>query len=106
MRRALAFLTPVGRATPPSPDALTWFPVVGAGIGAVLGGLWWATDQLWPPLVAAALVLAADLALTGLLHIDGLVDTADGLLPHLERERRLEVMAAPDAGAFGIAAAG
>ena len=50
----------------------------------------------------AAVVVAADLALTGMLHFDGLVDSADGLLPPLERGRRLEVMADPAAGAFGV----
>jgi len=34
------------------------------------------------------------------------VDAADGLLPHLDRERRLDVMASPEAGAFGVGAAG
>jgi adenosylcobinamide-GDP ribazoletransferase len=53
--------------------------------------------------VAAAIVVVADLALTGLLHVDGLADSADGLLPPLDRARRLEVMAAPDTGAFGVA---
>ena len=50
------------------------------------------------------LTVAVDLVLTGALHLDGLADSADGLLPHLERDRRLEVMAAPDVGAFAIAA--
>jgi len=105
-RQAIAFLTPVGGAATPSPKALPWFPVVGAAMGAVLGGVWWAAGELWPPLVAAAVVVAADLALTGLLHLDGLADTADGLLPHLPRERRLDVMAQPDVGAFGVGVAG
>jgi adenosylcobinamide-GDP ribazoletransferase len=53
--------------------------------------------------VAAALVIVADLALTGMLHVDGLADSADGLLPHLPgKARRLEVMATPDVGAFGV----
>src|SRR5437588_3260832 len=104
-RQALAFLTPVGGAAAPSPKALPWFPVVGAAIGAALGGVWWVAGELWPPLVAAAVVVAADLAMTGLLHLDGLADSADGLLPHLSRERRLEVMAAPDVGAFGMGVA-
>lgn len=105
-RQAIAFLTPVGGAATPSPKALPWFPVVGAGIGAALGGVWWVAGELWPPVVAAAVVVAADLALTGLLHLDGLADSADGLLPHLPRERRLDVMAAPDVGAFGVGVAG
>ena len=49
-------------------------------------------------------MLVADLTLTGMLHIDGLADSADGLLPHHNgTARRLEVMAAPDVGAFGVA---
>lgn len=102
-RRALAFLTPLGGAAMPSPGALAWFPVIGAGIGAVLGTAWWGLSKVWPPAVAAAMVVALDLALTGLLHMDGLVDSADGLLPHLSRQRRLEVMREPTVGAFGAA---
>lgn len=104
MRRAVAFLTPVGGAAPPSPGAVPWFPAVGALIGAAVGAVWWGAGRLWPPAVAAALAVAVDLALTGLLHADGLADTADGLVPPLERERRLEVMADPRTGAFGVAA--
>jgi adenosylcobinamide-GDP ribazoletransferase len=78
---------------------------VGALIGTVLGGVWWGAERLWPAPVAAALVVAADLALTGMLHLDGLMDTADGLLPHLTLERRLEVMRQPDVGAYAVAVA-
>ena len=100
--RALAFLTPLGGAAAPSPGALAWFPAVGAALGLGLGLVWWLADRLWAAPVAAAVVVVADLALTGMLHFDGLVDSADGLLPHLERGRRLEVMADPAAGAFGV----
>ena len=106
MRRALAFLTPLFGASEPRPRTLAWFPFVGAAIGLVLGAVWWGAERVWPAAVAAAIVVAADLALTGLLHVDGLADSADGLLPHLDRARRLEVMAAPDVGAFGVAAVG
>jgi adenosylcobinamide-GDP ribazoletransferase len=105
-RQALSFLTPIGGAATPSPQAFRWFPLVGAAIGAALGGIWWVAGEVWPPAVAAAVVVAADLALTGLLHLDGLADSADGLLPHLTREQRLSVMAAPDVGAFGVGVAG
>jgi adenosylcobinamide-GDP ribazoletransferase len=105
LRGAVGFLTPLGGAAPPSPEALLWFPVVGAAIGAALGVLWWAAGRVWPALVAGALVVAADLACTGLLHVDGLVDSADGLLAHLDRERRLAVMSEPTVGAFGVVSA-
>ena len=106
MRRALAFLTPLFGASEPRPKTLTWFPFAGAALGLVLGALWWGAERVWPAAVAAAIVVAADLALTGLLHVDGLADSADGLLPHLDRARRLEVMATPDVGAFGVATVG
>jgi adenosylcobinamide-GDP ribazoletransferase len=106
MRRAVAFLTPVGGAVAPGPDALAWFPAVGLVIGLILGGWWWLADRAWPASVVAVLVVAGDLALTGLLHLDGLIDAADGLLPHLDRPRRLAVMASPEIGAFGGAVAG
>ena len=105
MRRAVAFLTAFGGAAAPSPSALAWFPLVGAGMGLALGGIWWVADGLWAAPVAAAVVVAADLALTGMLHFDGLVDSADGLLPPLEPGRRLDVMADPAAGAFGVGVA-
>lgn len=102
MRRAFGFLTVLGGAAPPNASAVYWFPVVGALVGAAVGGVWWGADRLWAPGVAAALAVVADVVLTGALHYDGLVDAADGLLPPLERERRLEVMADPRAGAFGV----
>ena len=105
MREAFAFLTVVGRSTTPTPRALRWFPVVGIVLGAAVGGSWWLFTKMFPPTVAAALAIGVDLALTGMLHFDGLVDSADGLLPHLPRDRRLEVMRTPDAGAFGMGAA-
>jgi adenosylcobinamide-GDP ribazoletransferase len=107
VRRALAFLTPlpVGATDPPDRATLAWFPVVGALIGTLVGAVWWGAERVWPPAVAAALVVIADLALTGMLHLDGLMDSADGLLPHLDRDRRLEVMSEPGVGAFAVAIA-
>jgi adenosylcobinamide-GDP ribazoletransferase len=105
VRRALSFLTPLGGATEPRPSAVAWFPAVGLLVGLAVGLVWAVAGQLWPPAVAAALALTCDLVLTGFLHVDGLADSADGLLPPLGRaERRLDVMADPHVGAFGAAA--
>ena len=97
----------LGGAAPPDRRHVRWFPVVGARARAgrrrrVVGRRRSSGRRRWPP----AVVVAADLALTGMLHVDGLADTADGLLPHLERERRLEVMAEPAVGAFAVAVVG
>jgi adenosylcobinamide-GDP ribazoletransferase len=101
---ALGFLTVLGPSRAPSRRAVAWFGPVGALLGALLGLLWWGASNVWPPFVAAVVVVIGDLAATGMLHIDGLADAADGLLPHLDRGRRLAVMSAPDVGAFGVAA--
>jgi len=101
MRRALAFLTPFGPAATPSAATLGWFPVVGAAIGLAVGGIWWGAAHAWSAPAAAAIAVAADVALTGYLHLDGLADAADGLVPPLDRERRLAAMADPAVGAFG-----
>jgi adenosylcobinamide-GDP ribazoletransferase len=102
MRGAVGFLTIVGGAAVPGRRSVAWFAPVGAGLGAVVGVGWWGAGELWTPLLAACLAVVLDAALTGLLHFDGLSDTADGLLPPLSVERRLEVLSDPRAGAFGV----
>lgn len=104
MRSALGFLTIVGGAAPPDRRAPAWFGVVGALVGLTVGAVWWGAGELWPPLLAALLAVTADVVLTGMLHLDGLADSADGLLPPVERERRLAIMSTPDIGAFGVVA--
>jgi adenosylcobinamide-GDP ribazoletransferase len=103
---AVGFLTVLGRPSPPGPASVPWFPAVGAAVGGLVGLIWWGAAEWWPLPVAAGLAVAADLALTGLLHIDGLADAADGLLPPMARDRRLAAMAAPDIGAFGVGVVG
>lgn len=101
LRGAAAFLTPLGGAAAPTSASLDFFPLVGAGVGAAVGLVWVASRRAVGPLAGAAVTVAADALLTGALHLDGVADAADGLLSHLPRERRLEVMAEPAVGAFG-----
>jgi adenosylcobinamide-GDP ribazoletransferase len=106
MKRAVAFLTPFGRAATPNDTTLAWFPVVGALIGGAVGGLWWLAAKIWVALLAGAVAVAVDLILTGLLHFDGLADAGDGLLAPLTRDRRLAAMSDPSIGAFGALTVG
>ncbi len=106
MIRALGFLTVVGRPRRPVGSTVDWFPLAGTAIGAAVGGVWLVARHAWAPAPAAAIAVVFDLVITGMLHLDGVADTADGVLAHLDRGRRLEVMAEPTIGAFGIGAAG
>lgn len=101
---AVSFLTPFGKASTPTSDALDYFPLVGSGLGIALGAAWWLLSRAWPKPVAAAAVVVLDLAATGMMHFDGLVDSADGLLGHMDRTKRLAVMSEPCVGAFGVGA--
>jgi adenosylcobinamide-GDP ribazoletransferase len=86
--------------------AAAFFPLVGAVLGAAVGGLGLLLAPLLPPAPTVALQLAAVALLTGALHLDGLMDTADGVLGGRTTERRLEIMRDSRVGAFGVAAAG
>lgn len=57
-----------------------------------------------PIATRSAGVVVIWIALTGGLHLDGVIDTADGLAVQ-DRQRRLEVMTDSAAGAFGAMAA-
>ena len=76
-------------------------PWVGAVLGGLQGLLWWGLEGRVPPLAQVALVLTAGLLLTGGLHMDGAMDTADGLAAG---ERLLEAMDDSRVGASGAQA--
>lgn len=104
LRSALGFLTILGGDTGLAPHALEWFAPVGLVTGLALGAAWRGLTAIGPALLAAALVVFADAIVTGGLHLDGLSDSADGLLPPLPRARRLAILRDPHTGAFGVAA--
>ncbi|MCH7230835.1 adenosylcobinamide-GDP ribazoletransferase [Glycomyces sp. L485] len=103
---ALGFLTvlPVRGRWPLTGTAVAAFPLAGLVVGLAWAGAAWAGFHIGGPLVAAALVLAVDFALTGGLHLDGVADTADGLASHRPPDRVAEVMKDPRVGAVGAAA--
>jgi adenosylcobinamide-GDP ribazoletransferase len=82
--------------------ALALFPLVGAVLGLVLGGLDALLRVVFPLSVASALVLVAGTLLTGGLHLDGLMDTCDGLFGGDTPERRLEIMRDSRVGSYGV----
>ena len=86
--------------------SLTWYPLVGALIGALLAGALALLGFFLPaaPGVSAALIVALWAWLTGGLHLDGLADTADAAAAGGDRARRLAVLQDPRAGPAGVVA--
>ena len=106
---AVAFLTivPIGRRVDLGGEDVArgsvFFPLVGAAIGGAVGLSAVALDDVLPVLVAAALAVALEAIVTGVIHIDALADVADGLGGGT-RERALAIMRDPRVGSFGAAA--
>lgn len=80
-------------------------PAIGLMIGGILGLFDTGMNYLgMPVLTRSALVVIVWIAITGGLHLDGVMDTADGLAVG-DKDRRLEVMTDSATGAFGAMAA-
>jgi adenosylcobinamide-GDP ribazoletransferase len=109
-RLALSFLTrlPVSLSQAPGPNALTrsmrLFPLVGAVIGAAVGGVDLLALKVLPPFPSALLAVAFGLLLTGALHEDGLADCADGFGGGRDKEAKLAIMRDSRIGAYGTLA--
>ena len=83
--------------------AMCFFPWIGVAIGGVT---WlWGTFGTYLGLSSAFYTVILTLIpwfLTGGIHLDGLLDTADAMSSWQERERRLEILKDSHAGAFAI----
>lgn len=85
--------------------SLVFFPLVGLFIGLLLAAIYWALSFILPLPVVTGLVIAALAVITGALHLDGFIDSMDGLFISGSPEKRLEVMKDSRAGSFGVAGA-
>lgn len=84
--------------------SLRFYPLVGLVIGAVLAGVFLLGSLFLPPGVTAVLLLAAGVLISGGLHLDGFMDTMDGLFSGRSRERVLEIMKDSRVGAHSVIA--
>ncbi|WP_311198833.1 adenosylcobinamide-GDP ribazoletransferase [Paenibacillus hexagrammi] len=82
--------------------SVIFYPLAGAVIGLLLWGAEVVLKHLLPPFPAAVILLAMWVGITGGLHLDGLMDTADGILSHRSREKMLEIMKDSRVGAMGV----
>lgn len=86
-------------------QSLTYFPLVGLILGAILLGLHYGLTLILPASVVNALLIIALVILTGAHHLDGFIDTCDGVITGKSGEERLAIMSDSQVGAFGIVGA-
>ena len=104
---ALQFMTllPLGKLKSFDPPKMVhWFPLVGAFLGVLLALFDSVVSRLWTPPVTALLDVILFAVLTGAFHLDGLGDTADGLLNPGSRDQALEIMKDSRIGTMGLVA--
>jgi adenosylcobinamide-GDP ribazoletransferase len=84
-------------------QAMAAFPLAGLVLGALLVGL----DKLlgltaFPLTTRNILLVVALVALTGGLHLEGLMDTCDGLIGGHDAQQRLNIMRDSRVGSYGV----
>jgi len=83
--------------------SVAWFPLVGLVLGVSLYGINCLSQLIFPTNVSAALTLFAWVVFTRAFHLDGFMDTCDGLFGGFTPERRMEIMKDSRVGVFGVA---
>jgi adenosylcobinamide-GDP ribazoletransferase len=107
---ALSFLTiiPIPRAY--NFDLATiaknmyFFPLCGLIIGIIVGCVALLSSTVLPHYIASLVILVTLVIVTGVHHIDGLADFADGLMTKGDKESKRKAMSDPFVGAAGTTA--
>lgn len=81
-----------------------WFPAAGFILGVLVVIFDITLRFLFPLPLATGLLLTIYVAMTGGLHLDGLMDSADGLLSGRQAEKIPEIMRDSTSGAFAVIA--
>ncbi len=85
--------------------AVWTFPIAGALVGALSGGVFLLCIMArLSPLLGAALALVVNVLVTGSFHEDGLADFFDGIGGGRDRARKLEIMRDSRIGTYGAMA--
>jgi adenosylcobinamide-GDP ribazoletransferase len=104
---AIQFITilPWGGADRFDPQRMIpYFPIVGIVLGVLVALFDYVAVSLWGTTVASLLDVIFLVVLTGAFHIDGLGDTADGLLGQRPKEKILAIMKDSRLGTMGLVA--
>ncbi len=83
---------------------VNFFPVVGILMGWISFLVFVVFQHIFSSATVAFLITMAMVFLTGGIHLDGLSDTADGLLSYRSPDRMIEIMKDSSIGAMGVLA--
>jgi adenosylcobinamide-GDP ribazoletransferase len=107
---AIKFLTilPVGKKSAFQDGELSksaiYFPLVGALIGLLLVTVDFIFRPIFPDLIVNLIILITLISITGALHLDGFMDSIDGLFSGKDKDRILEIMRDSKVGSFAVLA--
>lgn len=80
-----------------------WLPLIGVpASAAALAGAWVGAALFHDPFLSAVCAILAQYAAFNLFHLDGLLDSADALLPAVSAERRLEILKDSRIGSYAF----
>jgi len=82
--------------------SMAYFPLVGLFIGLLLMCVYTILIRFFSPLLTSVLLTGFWVCFTGLLHLEGFVDAADGFSASQDKEKILEVMKDHHCGAKGV----
>ena len=83
--------------------AMCFFPAIGMVIGAVFYGMFLLLSWLLPgSFLAAGILLAVPIFITGGIHMDGFMDTCDARASYGDREKKLAILKDTHTGAFAV----
>jgi len=82
--------------------SISFFPVVGLFLGLVLFGLDYLLGLFLPSILTNVLLVIVLVILTGALHLDGFIDTCDGLSVKSSISDKLKVISDSRVGGFGV----
>lgn len=80
--------------------SVKFFSLYGVIIGAVLAAGYYFCNQFFPPLITAVIILLLEVYITGGIHVDGFMDTMDGLCSGRPPAGMLEIMKNSRVGAY------
>jgi adenosylcobinamide-GDP ribazoletransferase len=81
-----------------------FFPLCGGIIGIIVGFVAFLSSTFLPQYITSLVVLVTFVIVTGVHHIDGLADFADGLMIKGDRESKRKAMSDPIVGSAGVSA--